>query len=99
MTAAPSVASSRSASGGTFDGPQPNRPSAGSRSAGIWMVIRGVPLATVAPLRPPAGPRRELASGGAAGGPSSGGRDRGDRLHLDRVEALDLFGLARLRPD
>src|SRR4051812_23133396 len=42
MTAAPSVARARSASGRTFDGPQPKRPSAGSSSAGIVMLIRGI---------------------------------------------------------
>ena len=44
MTAAPSAARACSASGRTLDGPQPNRPSAGRSSAGMVMLIRGVPL-------------------------------------------------------
>ena len=41
MRAAPSVASACSASGRTFDGPHPKRPSRGSRSAGMVMLIDG----------------------------------------------------------
>ena len=47
MIAAPSVTSACSASGRTLDGPQPNRPSAGRSSAGMVMLIRGVPLGSV----------------------------------------------------
>src|SRR5215218_7412713 len=81
MIDAPSVARACSASGRTFDGPQPNRPSAGRSSAGIVMLIREVPL------------------GGAAGVRASGRRGLGDRLDRDRVEALDLFGLAGVGTD
>src|SRR4051794_39711066 len=98
MSAAPSVASACSACGRTFDGPQPKRPSSGSRSAGIVMLMCG----SASQLSwPPAGPRREPASGGGAGGPStfSGGGGLGDLLGLDGVPALDVLGLARIGPD
>src|SRR5215217_3901251 len=85
MTAAPSAASAWRASGRTLDGPQPNRPSAGSSSAGIWMLIREVPLG-MAPSRP-------------GTGSVSGGCDLGGGLGLDGVPAVDLVGLARVRAD
>src|SRR5688500_2021553 len=44
ITAAPSVARACRASGRTFDGPQPKRPSEGRSSAGTVMLMRGVPL-------------------------------------------------------
>src|SRR3954465_7436658 len=80
MIAAPSPASACSASGRTFDGPQPNRPSAGRSSAGIVMLIREVPL-------------------GGAGGALLSRCGLADRLDRDRVEALALFGLARVGTD
>src|ERR687890_602284 len=105
MIAAPSPARARSASGRTLDGPQPNRPSAGRSSAGMVMLIRAC-LSTVRKEltagaqpwpRPEARPER--ARGERDGVLRLGRRDLGRGRGLDGVEALDLFGLARVGPD
>src|SRR5215207_1571729 len=100
MTAAPSPARARSASGRTLDGPQPNRPSAGRSSAGMVMLIRAMPLSFSSALRMTtaraAGVRNRAVDVRVC---ASSGRDLGRGRGLDRVEALDLFGLARVGPD
>src|SRR4051812_6902635 len=95
MTAAPSVASACNASGRTFDGPQPKRPSAGRSSAGRVMLIRGNCLSRKDPVLPTP---RKLGAGPRTG-PGSGRSGLRRRLGLDGVPALDLVGLAGVGAD
>src|SRR4029453_7615600 len=96
MTGAPSVARACSASGRTLDGPQPNRPSAGTSSAGRGMPTPGYPSVSGG-WRGAAGGRGAQGAAGvllledvrAPAGGAGTGEHRGEHVRRDLGEVQD----------